>query len=58
MASGDANVPPNPEDPNDAKRICEKCGAEMKQLGVLPAVSDRAVLKIFRCYNCSYVVSE
>ena len=58
MASGDANVPPNPADQTDAKRICEKCGAEMKQLGVLPAVSERAALKVFRCYICNNVVSE
>jgi hypothetical protein len=54
MACGDAN----PADQNDVKRICEKCGAEMKQLGVLPAVSDRAALKVFRCYICSNVVTE
>jgi hypothetical protein len=30
----------------------------MKQLGVLPAVSDRAALKVFRCYTCSNLVAE
>ena len=58
MMCGDAHVPPNPADQIDPKRICEKCGAEMTQLGVLPAVSDRAALKVFRCYICSNVVTE
>jgi hypothetical protein len=55
MASGNANVPSNPA---GQKRICEKCRAEMKPLGVLPAVLDRAAIKVFRCYGCDHVISE
>jgi hypothetical protein len=58
MASGDANVPPNPADENDAVRRCEKCNAAMKQLAELPALSIRAAIKVFRCYTCNHVVSD
>jgi hypothetical protein len=30
----------------------------MKQLGELPAVSNYAAIKVFRCYGCDHVVSE
>jgi hypothetical protein len=58
MASGDANVPPNPADQDHAVRRCEKCDAAMKQLAELPALSIRAAIKVFRCYVCDHVVSD
>ena len=58
MASGDANVPPNPADEGNSARRCEKCDAEMKQLGELPALSIHAAIKVFRCYICDHVVSD
>ena len=58
MASGDANVPPNPADKNSPERGCEKCGAAMKQLAELPALSIRAAIRVFRCYACDHVVSD
>ena len=58
MASGDANVPPNPADQNIPVRRCEKCDAAMKQLAELPALSIRAAIKVFRCYSCDHVVSD
>ena len=58
MASGDANAPPNPADQNNPVRPCEKCGAAMKQLAELPALSIRAAIKVFRCYVCDHVVSD
>jgi hypothetical protein len=58
MASDDADVPPNPADQNHAVRRCEKCDAAMKQLAELPALSIRAAIKVFRCYNCDHVVSD
>jgi hypothetical protein len=58
MASGDADVPPNPAGRNSPVRRCDKCAAEMKQLGQLPALSARAAIKVFRCYACDHVVSD
>jgi hypothetical protein len=58
MASGDANVPPDPADQGPAVRRCEKCDAAMKQLAELPALSIRAAIKVFRCYVCDNVVSD
>jgi len=58
MASGDANVPPNPADQDHAVRRCEKCDAAMKQLAELPALSIRAAIRVFRCYVCDHVVSD
>ena len=58
MASGDANVTPDPADQSPAVRRCEKCGAAMKQLSELPALSIRAAIKVFRCYVCDHVVSD
>lgn len=58
MASGDANVPPDPADQGQAVRRCEKCDAVMKQLAELPALSIRAAIKVFRCYACDHVVSD
>lgn len=58
MASDGASVPPDPADPDKGVRICEKCNAEMKQLGVLPALSIHTALKVFRCYGCDHVVAE
>ncbi len=52
-----------PDDANDTadqkrSRSCEKCNADMKQLGELPALSIHAAIKIFRCYGCDHVVAE
>ena len=58
MASGDANVPPNPAGENHVLRRCEKCDAAMKPLAELPALSIRAAIKVFRCYACDHVVSD
>jgi hypothetical protein len=58
MASGDANVPPDPADKNNLERRCEKCGAAMKQLAELPALSIRTAIKVFRCYVCNHVISD
>ncbi len=58
MASGDANVPPDPADQDHAVRRCEKCDAAMKQLAELPALSIRAAIKVFRCYACDHVASD
>jgi len=57
MASDDANAPPNPAD-RDRSRVCEKCGAVMKQLGEPPAISMHAAIRVFRCYSCDHVVAE
>lgn len=58
MASGDANAPQQTADHNDALRQCEKCSAEMKRLGVLPAMSIRAAISVFRCYTCDHVIAD
>ena len=58
MASGDGNVPPNPADQNNPVRRCEKCNAELTQLGELPSLSIHAAIKVFRCYVCDHVVSD
>jgi len=58
MALKDANVPSNPAVQNDQKRGCEQCGADMKRLGKLPAVSRHPAIKVFRCYACDHIVSE
>jgi hypothetical protein len=58
MASDDANVPPNPAVQDQLVRHCAKCSAEMRQLGVLPALSIRAAIKVFRCFVCDHVVTE
>jgi hypothetical protein len=39
-------------------RICEKCNADMTQLGELPALSMHAAVRVFRCYACDHVVSD
>jgi hypothetical protein len=57
MASDDATVPSGPADQNRSRR-CEKCNADMKQLGELPALSIHAAVKVFRCYACHHVVTE
>jgi hypothetical protein len=57
MASDNAKAPFDPADRNP-RRICEKCSAVMKQLGELPAMSNHAAIKVFRCYGCDHVVSE
>jgi len=57
MASDDANAPPSPVD-RDRSRVCEKCGAVMKQLGELQAISMHAAIRVFRCYSCDHVVAE
>lgn len=54
MAPKETNAP----DQDGAARRCEKCSADMKQLGELPALSTHAAVKIFRCYGCDNVVSE
>jgi hypothetical protein len=58
MASDDANVPRATADRNDVLRNCEKCSTEMKRLGVLPALSIRAAICVFRCYACDHVVAD
>jgi hypothetical protein len=58
MASDDANVRSETADRNYVSRNCEKCHAEMKQLGVLPALSIRAAISVFRCYACDHVVAD
>ena len=56
MASDDANIPPNPAVQDTNMRSCAKC--EMRQLGVLPALSIHAAIKVFRCFVCDHVVAE
>ena len=58
MASDDANVLPNPAHQKNPVRRCEKCAAEMKQLGELPALSIHAAIKVFRGYTCDHVVTD
>ena len=58
MASDDANVPSATADQNDVLRNCERCNAEMRRLGVLPAMSIRAAISVFRCYACDHVVAD
>ncbi len=58
MASDDANVPSETADRSHALRNCERCSAEMKQLGVLPALSIRAAISVFRCYTCDHVAAD
>jgi hypothetical protein len=58
MAFDDANDPSNPADQDKPSRRCEKCNADMKQLGELPALSIHAALKVFRCYVCDHVVAD
>jgi hypothetical protein len=58
MASGDANVPPNPAVRSNPVRRCEKCATEMKQLGELPALSIHAAVRVFRCYACDHVATD
>jgi hypothetical protein len=58
MASDDANVPPETADPNYVLRNCDRCSAEMKRLGVLPALSVRAAISVFRCYTCDHVIAD
>jgi hypothetical protein len=57
MASPDANDPSGAAGQNRSRR-CEKCDADMKQLGELPALSVHAAIKVFRCYVCDHVVTE
>jgi hypothetical protein len=45
-------------DQDNPARICEKCNADMTQLGELPALSMHAAVRVFRCYACDHVVSE
>ena len=58
MASEGANDRSVPVEQNDRTRICGECGADMKQLGKLPAVSRYPAIRVFRCYGCDNVVSE
>jgi hypothetical protein len=39
-------------------RECENCHAEMPQLGKLPAIGAKPLIKVFRCYACSRIASE
>ena len=41
-----------------ADRRCDNCDAAMKQLALLPALSIRAAIKVFRCYVCNHVASD
>jgi hypothetical protein len=45
-------------DQDNPARICEKCNADMTQLGELPALSMHAAVRVFRCYACDHVVSD
>jgi hypothetical protein len=58
MALDDVSAPSKTADQNHVLRNCEKCNAEMKQLGVLPALSIRAAIRVFRCYSCDHVVAD
>jgi hypothetical protein len=58
MAFDDADVAPDGADQGKRLRSCEKCCADMKQLGQLPALSIHAAIRVFRCYACDHVVSE
>lgn len=58
MASGDANAPSAMADQNHVLRTCERCNAEMKRLGILPALSIRAAISVFRCYVCDHVAAD
>jgi hypothetical protein len=58
MAADDANVPPATADQNGVSRNCEKCSASMKRLGVLPALSIRAAISVFRCNACDHVAAD
>jgi hypothetical protein len=55
MVSDDANAQP---DAAGRVRNCEKCNGEIKQLGVLPALSVHAAIKVYRCYACDHVVAD
>jgi hypothetical protein len=57
MTSDNTSGASNPAD-QFPKRICEKCGATMKPLVALPAFSNHAAIKVFRCYGCDHVVSD
>jgi hypothetical protein len=39
-------------------RECAKCQAEMQQLGKLPAIGAKRLIKVFRCYGCNRIESE
>jgi hypothetical protein len=39
-------------------RACNECGAQMKHLTDLPGAGLYPAKRIFRCYGCSFVVSE
>jgi hypothetical protein len=58
MAFDDADAPPDTADQGKRLRSCEKCHADMKLLGQLPALSIHAAIRVFRCYACDHVVSE
>ena len=58
MASADASAPTETADQDYALRNCEKCSAEMKQSGVLPALLIRAATSVFRCYACKHVIAD
>lgn len=58
MASDDAGAPSETADQNGVVRNCERCDAEMRRLGVLPALSIRAAISVFRCYACDHVVAD
>ena len=58
MASDEASTPSETADQIDVMRNCDKCGAEMKPLGVLAALSIRAAIRVLRCYACDHVVAD
>jgi hypothetical protein len=58
MALTEAHVPSDPADQHDPRRMCEECGAAMKPVGKLPAVSMHAAIQVFRCFKCDNVASE
>jgi len=58
MGSDDANVRSGTADQDHRLRNCEKCNAAMKRLGILPALSIRAAISVFRCYACDHVAAD
>ena len=36
-------------------RTCQKCGAKMRYVGELPAVSIKPAVLVFRCHACNTV---
>ena len=43
---------------NADTRECEKCHAQMEQLGKLPAMLTKPAVKVFRCHGCNVIKAE